>query len=227
MNPVEVTGIKFKGDTPFENERIREILQRNLYCFVQKDTGKPVHLLSVHAKESVCRLLQNAGISFKMKEMDKEYQPADYRYVFMPEGFLEMEKRNRQSFQREILPVTCDNTLYSAYEERIVRRMDKGEELSEDTIKSLLYGGFELERRNLSPENYNTWRQEKRSILKLGDRYFSIDWEQSFSEFGMDRVFKQPVEVKRVQSMTGLTEIQWVPVKEETEEMEMNDDYEK
>lgn len=78
------------------------------------------------------------------------------------------------------------------FEKEMLEKIDNSEKLSRREIIDILE--LEIER------NYGDnrrWSRSVTSICNIGDRYFSIYWEQGLTEYQEDEYDNQPVEVKK------------------------------
>ena len=101
---------------------------------------------------------------------------------------------------------------------------DYYEENFEDIMYDKITEGIDLTERELRELRYSQcaeiegdksrWSVYTQSIIKLRDKYFSIDWDQGLTEIQEDEFYNQPYEVKKVEKMIPVTE--WIPVKQDS-----------
>lgn len=78
------------------------------------------------------------------------------------------------------------------FEKVLLEKIDKGEKLNESEIQDLIE--YEFERKH--GEN-RRWTRTVTSIIELGDRYFSINWEEGLTEYQENMYYNQPIEVEK------------------------------
>lgn len=76
--------------------------------------------------------------------------------------------------------------------EYYLNKIDNKEELTERELLDMAYG-FDIE--NEYGEN-RRWSRWVKTICKLNDRYFSIEWDQGLTEMQPDECYDQPIEVE-------------------------------
>lgn len=93
------------------------------------------------------------------------------------------------------------------FEEEMVGKIDSGEKLSEWELKNLVYNGNEVD---IEYGEDRRWTRDMESIIKLGDRYFSIMWEQGLTECQENEFWNQPVEVEKKEYDKMIHVVEWV-----------------
>lgn len=78
-----------------------------------------------------------------------------------------------------------------AYEFEMLKKIDAGEELSEEELLGLAY---EYSVEDIEGDN-RRWSRSITSYVQLGDRHFCIEWEQGLTEMQPDECYEQPYEV--------------------------------
>ena len=76
--------------------------------------------------------------------------------------------------------------------EYYLNKLDNGEELTERECLDMAYE-FDIE------NNYGDnrrWSRYVKTICKLNDRYFAIEWDQGLTEMQPDECYEQPYEVE-------------------------------
>ena len=81
------------------------------------------------------------------------------------------------------------------FEEYILGKIDKGEDLTEGEIKELVWE-YEVEREE---GDSGRWTQSMTSYVKLLNRFFVIYWESGLTEYQENEYLNQPEEVERVE----------------------------
>jgi hypothetical protein len=80
------------------------------------------------------------------------------------------------------------------FDEKFLEAYDSGEEFTERAIEEMVWIGSVDEIKF----GKRRWSETTQSILKMGDRFFSIDWECGLTEMQEDSFMNQPVEVEKV-----------------------------
>ena len=95
-------------------------------------------------------------------------------------------------------------------EKKILTKIDSGEKLSEKELKFLVE--YEIERH--AGEN-RRWTRSIESIVEIGGRHFSVDWEEGLTECQENEFYEQPVEVEMHEYEKTITVREWTPVEKE------------
>ena len=94
------------------------------------------------------------------------------------------------------------------FEEIMVAKILNGEKLTEREIKELVWD-YEVDREE---GDNRRWTRSVTSIVRLCDRYFSIDWEQGLTECQENEYYNQPYEVVKHTYEKTITVTEWVAV---------------
>lgn len=86
-----------------------------------------------------------------------------------------------------------EKPLGKKYEQELLFRLDRGEKLSEGDLLRLVQCNC-IEEATLDIDRM-AFREDVRTISKLGDRYFATDWERGLKDFD-DLYYMQPFEVQ-------------------------------
>ena len=78
------------------------------------------------------------------------------------------------------------------FESIIINKIDSHEDLTEKEISRLVFN-YDIE--NTYGEN-RRWTRSVSTIIRLGDRYFCIEWEEGLTECQTNEYFEQPYEVE-------------------------------
>ena len=90
--------------------------------------------------------------------------------------------------------------------EIMLRKIETNEELTEEELGKLVYErGIETE----EGEN-RRWSRTNVTIVELGNRHFSICWEQGLTEMQSDGFYDQPIEVEKKTYEKTITVTEWV-----------------
>ena len=79
------------------------------------------------------------------------------------------------------------------FDELMVKKIDNGEELTENELKSLVFDCNEVE---CSYGENRRWSRTVTTIVNLCDRYFAVQWEQGLTESQENGFYDQPYEVE-------------------------------
>jgi len=105
-----------------------------------------------------------------------------------------LEKQKLEESRKENKRVKMENEKKyhtEHFEEIIVGKIDNNEKLTESELRNLVWE-YEVETEN--GEN-RRWSRTNTTIVKLLDRYFSVDWEEGLTESQENEYYEQPYEV--------------------------------
>lgn len=88
-------------------------------------------------------------------------------------------------------------------EQELLLRLDRGEKLSKGDLLCLVQCNC-IEEATLDIDRM-AFREDVRTISKLGDRYFATDWERGLKDFD-DLYYMQPVEVQLEEKIVKVRE---------------------
>lgn len=91
----------------------------------------------------------------------------------------------------------------------MLQKIDNCENLTEKELSTLVY---EYEVETSHGEN-RRWSRTNTTIVKIKDRFFSIDWEQGLTEVQEDEFYNQPFEVEKRTYDKVIKVIEWARVK--------------
>lgn len=92
------------------------------------------------------------------------------------------------------------------FEEIMVKKIDNGEPLTERELNEVVYG-FSYDS---DYGDNRRWSRTVTTIVKLCDRYFSIDWEEGLTEYQENEFYDQPFEVYPHSYEKTITVTEWV-----------------
>lgn len=124
-----------------------------------------------------------------------------------------MEEKKRQEEERvaEELRKKQEEEYYNThFEEIMVKKIDSGEPLTERELSEVV---CEFAYDSDYGDN-RRWTRTVTTIVKLCDRYFSIDWEEGLTEYQENEFYNQPFEVREETYEKTITVTEWVPIKE-------------
>lgn len=92
------------------------------------------------------------------------------------------------------------------FKNQMLNKIDNNEELSEEEIERLIFH-FWIDSIDI---DQNRWTMTKRTIVKLNDRTFAVEWEEALTESNSDYYWSQiPIEVEQVEQVVKI----WKPIK--------------
>lgn len=102
---------------------------------------------------------------------------------------------------------------------RIFEDLQNGENLREDDLRYLVWN-YEIDREN--GEN-RRWSRTVTSIVEIGGKTYSIDWEEGLTECQENNFYDQPIEVEKHEYEKTIKVTEWLPVDKTlaNEEMEI------
>ena len=124
---------------------------------------------------------------------------------------LEERKRKEEEEKAEELRKQQEEEYYNThFEEIMVKKIDNKEPLTEQEIRTLVYE-YAVES---EPGDNRRWTRTVTSIIKLCERYFSIDWEEGLTEYQDNEFYNQPYEVRREEEVKTIVVVNWVRMDE-------------
>lgn len=112
----------------------------------------------------------------------------------------ELERKAQEEKQRS------EQYYKDHFDELMFYKIETGEKLTEKELSELVWG-YSIE---TSYGDNNRWTRSVTSIVQLGDKYFSIDWEEGLTEYQDNEFFAQPVEVVKKTYEKTITVTEWV-----------------
>lgn len=95
------------------------------------------------------------------------------------------------------------------FEAEVIRRIDSKENFEEDELSELLWRLDEAERIQYDDDR---WTRPVSSILRIGERFFQLNWDKGLTEYQEDYFDEQPFEVSFTEKV--VVEKEWFPIKE-------------
>lgn len=161
-----------------------ECIEVNWKIKMLSNSGKNWNDLTIYQIRQLPTLKEETLKQIKEKE-DAERQKA----------IEEQEKKNADLYYNE------------HFDELMVKKIDKGEALTERELKKLVHEGNEVHRSN--GEN-RRWSRSVESIIELCNRYFAVLWEEGLTENQEDSYFDQPYEVEEHTYEKTITVTEWI-----------------
>lgn len=91
------------------------------------------------------------------------------------------------------------------FEEIIVSKIDRHENLTEDELK--IIRGYSIE--DIEGEE-SRWTRHIESIISMCGRFFALDWERGLTEYQENGYYNQPYEVEKKTVTKTITVVEWV-----------------
>ena len=95
------------------------------------------------------------------------------------------------------------------YEVEMLAKIDSDKDLTENDLKNLI---FEYEEVDKEEGENRRWVRAITSIIKIGERFFSLAWEQGLTECQENEFYYQPVEVKADTYEKTIVVTKWVSI---------------
>ena len=95
------------------------------------------------------------------------------------------------------------------FEAEVIRRIDSKENFDEDELSELLWRLDEVDRIQYDDDR---WTRPVSSILRIGERFFQLDWDKGLTEYQESYFEEQPFEVFCKEKV--VVEKEWFPIKE-------------
>lgn len=96
-------------------------------------------------------------------------------------------------------------------EQEFLEQFDKGEEFTEKELQNIC---FDFEEADVIEGEDGRWETYMETIVRAGDRFFSISWQRGLTECQESYWVDQPVEVDKHEYQKTVTVKEWIPVKE-------------
>lgn len=115
----------------------------------------------------------------------------------------EKEEREKAEAQAKTSADEAKKYYWEHFEELMLDKINKGEALTEEELRELV---FEYEHETTDMGGKLRWTQPKRTIVKLDDRYFRINWQEALTEMQKNEFDSQPVEVEQYEKVIVVKE---------------------
>ena len=119
-------------------------------------------------------------------------------------------KQLKEKEEREALEATqkadeakAEEYYWEHFEEIMLAKIDKGEALTKEELRELV---FEYDHETSDNGSKLRWTQPKRTIVKLDNRYFRINWQEALTEMQENEFGNQPVEVEQYEKLIVVKE---------------------
>lgn len=145
----------------------------------------------IEIEHGTIMLLHKAGISWEQLESYQlEQLPTEYERTIADRERRAKEEKERLSEEEK--KKNCALYYEEHFEEIMIEKIDKKEQLTDCELERILEYELEDEREY---EEKRRWSQFVTSIIKLKDRYYSMLWDMTLTENGINSFPYQPVEV--------------------------------
>jgi len=89
----------------------------------------------------------------------------------------------------------------------LVKKIDAGEELTEQEMKFLIWGCNRVDEQRGSPRR---WLQTVETVVEIDGRYFKIPWDRGLTELQEDEFWWQPFEVEKREYEKTVKVVEWI-----------------
>ena len=117
-----------------------------------------------------------------------------------------LEKQNQDEINSQLLKY---NSEWDKNEVKMLIKIDNKETFTERELKALIW---EFDEADCIKGDDGRWSRNITSIIRLGDRFFSINWEQGLTENQDDYGFTQPEEVRLEEKEVTVIEKHWINI---------------
>ena len=95
-------------------------------------------------------------------------------------------------------------------EQEFLKKYDEGYKFEDDELRKLLYVGKTVDERE---GEEHRWHRDMTTIIKVGDRFFAIEWMRGLTEYQEDECLEQPYEVVREERVVEAISVCWERIK--------------
>lgn len=143
------------------------------------------------------KLLDNAGLNWTDLTVHQIEQLPTLKETTLKQ-LAEKEEREKAEAQAKMSADEAERYYWEHFEEVMLGKIDKGETLTVEELRELV---FEYEHETTNVGDKLRWTQPKRTIVKLDDRYFRINWREALTEMQENEFDNQPVEVEQYEKV--------------------------
>lgn len=148
------------------------------------------------------KLLDNAGLNWTDLTIHQIEQLPTLKETTLKQ-LAEKEEREKAEAQAKMSADGAERYYWEHFEEVMLGKIDRGETLTEEELRELV---FEYEHETTNIGDKLRWTQPKRTIVKLDDRYFRINWQEALTEMQGNEFDNQPVEVEQYEKVIVVKE---------------------
>ena len=149
---------------------------------------------------SKCKMLANNMINWSDLTMHQIKQLPTLKETTLKQ-LKEKEGREKAEEQAKMSAAEAEEYYWDHFEEIMLAKIDKGEALTEDELRELV---FEYEHEDISDASEDSvlrWTRIKKTIVKIDNRYFRIIWQKALTEMQENVFDNQPVEVEQYEKV--------------------------
>lgn len=146
------------------------------------------------------KLLDNAGLNWTDLTVHQIEQLPTLKETTLKQ-LKEKEEHEKAEAQAKMSAAEAEEYYWEHFEEVMLAKIDKGESLTEDELRELV---FEYEHEDISDASEDSvlrWTRIKKTIVKLDNRYFRIIWQKALTEMQENVFDNQPVEVEQYEKV--------------------------
>lgn len=119
----------------------------------------------------------------------------------------EKEEEEARKAMEEQKKIDYEKYYWDHFDEIMVEKIDNGEKLTENELKTLVFECNEIER----DEGENRrWTRSVESIIELCGRYFAVIWEEGLTECQDNEFYYQPYEVEKKTYEKTIVVTEWI-----------------
>lgn len=148
------------------------------------------------------KMLSNAGLNWTDLTVYQIEQLPTLKETTLKQ-LAEKEEREKAEAQAKMSADEAERYYWEHFEEVMLGKIDKGETLTVEELRELV---FEYEHETTNVGDKLRWTQPKRTIVKLDDRYFRINWQEALTEMQENEFDNQPVEVEQYEKVIVVKE---------------------
>lgn len=152
-----------------------------------------------------CKMIAKSGKSWNDMTMHQIKQLPTLKETTLKQ-LKEEERRLALEAEQKEQELEAKKYYVEHFEDIMLSKIELGEHLTEDEIEELV---CEYEWEELEDGSKLRWTQVKHTIVKLGDKFFKIDWQQGLTENQPDEFFNQPYEVELHEYEKTITVREW------------------
>ena len=169
-----------------------ECCEVNWKCDMIKKSGKSWNDMTMYQIKQLPTLKETTSEQLRKKEEE--------------DNKLKEEEQKKKDY---------DKYYFANFDEIMVDKIDKGEELTEKELKMMV---FECKEVSLDEGENRRWSRTNTSIIELCGRFFSINWEEGLTENQDNEFYWQPFEVRKEEYEKTIIVTNWVKVNKDNKD---------
>lgn len=119
----------------------------------------------------------------------------------------EKEEMEKQKVMEEQKKINDEKYYWEHFDELMVEKIDRKEDLTEKELKALVFECDEVDR---TYEENRRWTRGVQSVVNLCGRYFLVNWDEGLTECQDNEFYDQPYEVEKKTYEKTVTVTEWV-----------------